>query len=243
LGDLEVSAYFKPASECGGDWWGSIEQDHRLILLIGDATGHGVPAALITAAAHSCATTLKRLAETLANLPLTPSFIMDSLNAAIFHAGRGRVKMTFFVAVIDTATGQVQFANASHELPLICRDPGEGVDATKEHLDTFDARPDPCLGESLDTVYHEHTAEIGPGDTFVLYTDGIIECQNAAKEEYGERRLSRSLLKAASDAAAGIKERLVTQALAFYEKPVQEDDITVVVVKRARSANAARIAS
>lgn len=239
VGNVEVSAYFKPASECGGDWWGSIQQDDRLILLIGDATGHGVPAALITAAAHSCATTLRRLAERLHNLPLTPGFIMDSLNAAIFHAGQGRVKMTFFVAVIDTKTGVVEYSNASHELPIICR---AGKDDEVE-LDSFDAKPDPCLGESLETVYREYRGSLGPDEAMVLYTDGLLECRNTEDEEFGERRMTRHLTKIATNRAAEIKGRLVTAATEFYKKPVQEDDITLVVVKRQSASQTAKVAS
>ncbi len=238
-GNLEVSAYFKPASECGGDWWGSFQQEDRLILLIGDATGHGVPAALITAAAHSCAMTLQRLAERLHNLPLTPSFIMDSLNAAIFHAGQGRVKMTFFVAVIDAGTGELQYSNASHELPIICRlGPADDV-----ALDSFDSKPDPCLGESLETVYREYRGVLRPNDAMVLYTDGLLECRSPNDEEFGERRLARQLAKISTDGAAEIKGRLVTAATEFYKKPVQEDDITLVVVKRRNAEQAVKVAS
>lgn len=239
VGSLEVSSYFKPASECGGDWWGSIQQENRLILLIGDATGHGVPAALITAAAHSCTMTLKRLAERLHNLPLTPSFIMDSLNAAIFHAGKGRVKMTFFVAVIDSTTGEIEYSNASHELPLICR---VGKDDEVE-LDSFDSKPDPCLGESLDTVYREYRGTLSPKDSMILYTDGLLECRNPQDEEFGEKRLTRNLSKVAGEGAPSIKDRLVTAATDFYKKPVQEDDITFVVVKRQTAQSSMKVAS
>lgn len=240
-GDLEVngfelSAFFTPASECGGDWWGTLRSGDDLILLIGDATGHGVPAALITAAAHSCATTLARLAERQHGLALTPAFILDMLNAAIFHAGKGRVKMTFFVAVIDTVSGRVRFANASHDQPLL------GRAATGDELtpDSLAERPDACLGESLETRFSEHGGELGVGDILVLYTDGISECRNAAGEEYGERRLIRSLKKLGSQGAADIRSQIVADVRRFSDRPAPADDMTLVVVRRAHAARLER---
>jgi sigma-B regulation protein RsbU (phosphoserine phosphatase) len=234
-----VSSYFKPASECGGDWWGSMRLGDKLVLLIGDATGHGVPAALITAAAHSCATTLSHLSERIPALALSPVFILDCLNAAICQAGRGRVKMTFFVAVLDGVTGEMRYANASHDLPVIYRGSAqEDADAapSKEHLDSLGQKPDPCLGESLETRFSEHATVLAPADTMLLFTDGLIECRNNAEEEYGERRLLRSFLTVAQASAEAIKDGLVAKALGFFEKPAHEDDITLVVVKRDRAA-------
>jgi sigma-B regulation protein RsbU (phosphoserine phosphatase) len=244
VGSLEVAAFFRPATECGGDWWGSLRIKDQLILLIGDATGHGVPAALITAAAHSCAMTLARLSEQLEGFSLSPAFIMDSLNGAIYHAGRGRVKMTFFVAVFEGDCGRFRYANASHEVPLICRGHEDGSEPTKDDLDSFDTRPDPCLGESLSTRYHEHAGELHGGDTLLLYTDGITECRNPAKEEYGERRLQRSLVKAAALLSAEeIKDRLVHGAMDFHTSGPLDDDLTLVVVRRKPATQQTRAAS
>lgn len=239
VGPFEVSSFFKPASECGGDWWGSVRHGNELILLIGDATGHGVSAALITAAAHSCATTLAWLAEKLPDFPLAPAFILSSMNAAIFRAGRGRVKMTFFVAVVDLGSGRLRYANASHEMPYICRasQAAEGG-VTKEQLDALATRPDACLGESLDTVFTEHEARLDPRDALILFTDGLLECRNPGDEEYGERRFRRSLVKAGSLAATGMRAALVDDALAFFGQEPPEDDITLVVVRRVPDAGA-----
>jgi serine phosphatase RsbU (regulator of sigma subunit) len=175
---------------------------------------------------------------------LSPAFIMDSLNGAIYHAGRGRVKMTFFVAVFEGDCGRFRYANASHEVPLICRGHEDGSEPTKDDLDSFDTRPDPCLGESLSTRYHEHAGELHGGDTLLLYTDGITECRNPAKEEYGERRLQRSLVKAAALLSAEeIKDRLVHGAMDFHTSGPLDDDLTLVVVRRKPATQQTRAAS
>lgn len=239
IGPYAVSSYFKPASECGGDWWGHLQQGDELIVLIGDATGHGVPAALITAAAHSCTMTLAHLHASMPHFPLSPSFILASMNAAIFHAGRGRVKMTFFVAALDMKTGRVRYANASHEMPFICRGSLAGANGlAKEHLDALASRPDPCLGESLESVYGEHTAQLDWHDTLVLYTDGIVECRNAADEEYGERRFQKGLVASGILSATALRAELVDQALVFFADRAPEDDITLVVVQRSKHGGA-----
>jgi serine phosphatase RsbU (regulator of sigma subunit) len=117
-----------------------------------------------------------------------------------------------------------------------------GAERTKECLDTFASRPDPCLGESLETVYKEHDDELRQGDALVLFTDGIVEGQNLEGEEFGERRLSRGVMKAADLGAAALKDAIVGQAQAFCTKPVQDDDITLVVVKRHAAVASTRLA-
>lgn len=235
IGDFEIAAYFKPASECGGDWWGSIQLEDQLILLLGDATGHGVPAALMTAAAHSCTSTLARLSQTIKGLKLTPAFIMDHLNAAIFHAGKGRIKMTFFVAVIDLKTGEMRYVNASHDMPVVCRDPSHGVSsepATREHLETLSGHPDPLLGQSLSATYQEHVARIGVGEVALYYTDGLVEGRNGEGEEFGEGRLMRAFAKTARASALEIRDDLVQRATGFFAERAPDDDLTLIVVKR-----------
>lgn len=245
VGDLEIAAYFKPASECGGDWWGSIELEHELILLMGDATGHGVPAALMTAAAHSCTSTLARLGQTVKHIKLTPAFIMDHLNAAIYQAGQGRIKMTFFVAVIDLDTGDVRYVNASHDMPLICRDKTGGhreEPATREDLDALDGAPGPCLGQTLDARFTEHVTTLGPGEAALCYTDGLIECRNAEGEEFGEGRLLRAFTKVAGESAASIRDTLIEKASDFCKARSLDDDMTLIVVRRCPSAQTTQLA-
>lgn len=224
----EVSSYFSPASECGGDWWGSLTLGRKLVLLIGDATGHGVPAALITAAAHSCAMTLERMSHRVKDLELSPAFILDMLNASIFHAGQGRVKMTFFVVVLDTDTGGLEYANASHEQPFIGRI-GRDNEVTMDSLST---KPDACLGESLTTRFTEHRGDLCIGDALVLYTDGLSESRNLVGDDYGDRRLTRILKTLGGRSASEVKELIVADVQAFVGNPHQTDDITVVVVRR-----------
>jgi sigma-B regulation protein RsbU (phosphoserine phosphatase) len=237
VGDLEVAAAFRPATECGGDWWHSLQLGNHLVLMVGDATGHGVPAALITAAAHAATATLTHLAGRLPGLELSAGFIMESLNTAVCDAGKGKVKMTFCVVVIDLETGGMTYANAAHEAPIICRDPGRrGADkADKSDLDVLDGRPDACLGDTTATTYRQHTAELGAGDTLILYTDGLTDCRNAAGEEFGEGRLLRTLVRELQPDPSALRDMLVGSALKHLpagKTDALDDDITLVVCHR-----------
>jgi sigma-B regulation protein RsbU (phosphoserine phosphatase) len=211
--------------------------------MIGDATGHGVPAALITAAAHSCATTLASLGETLPDFRLSPAFILKSLDAAVGAAGRGQVQMTFFVARIDLRSGHMAYANASHELPFVCRGSrASGGRFAREHLEALATRPDPPLGAGGATVFHEYTAQLDRSDALVLYTDGLVEGRNAQGEDYGERRFARSLIQSGMLDAAALKAHLVGGALAFFGEKPPQDDVTLVVVRRLATASAVKAA-
>jgi phosphoserine phosphatase RsbU/P len=246
IGDIEVAAYFKPASECGGDWWGSIELGNELVILIGDATGHGVPAALITAAAHSCTTTLAWLAQKQKNIVLSPTSIMENLNAAVYFAGRGKVKMTFFVAMINLSTGAVRYANAAHDMPLVYHEPPGPAGENRQSNDQFEAllgKPDFCLGQDIGNKFREHVFSLDAGDSLLFFTDGLLECKNPDQEEYGERRLLRCLRAGSCQSATEMRDQLLQNALDFYAGAPQDDDITVVVVKRNRKTCAERIAS
>ena len=154
---FDLAGFYTPASECGGDWWGYFQNGTRLFLLIGDATGHGVPAALITAAAQSCCTTIQQMHGRSPNIPLTPASIMQDLNVAIHTAANGGMNMTFLIVMLDLATGKLVYANASHELPVVLT----GEDGAPE-VDMLMGNPGVCLGESRDSVYPEHSVQLKP---------------------------------------------------------------------------------
>jgi sigma-B regulation protein RsbU (phosphoserine phosphatase) len=230
-GGVELASYYTPASECGGDWCGYFQIGGRLLVLIGDATGHGVPAALITAAAQSCATTLvDSLRGRPEQRPSAGAFV-GALNRAIHGAARGRVKMTFFASVIDPAARSMTYVNASHELPIVVHGPGA---ATKRTL--LSGAPDPCLGEDPATVYKEHQVTLAPGDAVVWYTDGLLECRDAQAEEWGEWRFVKSLERHAAASAVGLKDAIVAEALKFSEAGDRDDDITLVIAKLAAAS-------
>ncbi|MEN0058912.1 MAG: SpoIIE family protein phosphatase, partial [Bdellovibrio sp.] len=105
MGPLSIAGFYEPASECGGDWWHYCEVGSKIFLWIGDATGHGAPAALITSAAKSASTIIERL-------NISPAQALELLNRSIYDVSKGRIMMTFFLASFDKQTGEVVYCNA-----------------------------------------------------------------------------------------------------------------------------------
>ncbi|MFN8943731.1 MAG: HAMP domain-containing protein, partial [Pseudobdellovibrionaceae bacterium] len=100
LGPVQVAGHYEPASECGGDWWHYCYVGEKIYMWIGDATGHGAPAALITSAAKSAATLIE-------NLSIAPAEAIDLMNKAIFDVSKGRIMMTFVLASLDVKSGEL----------------------------------------------------------------------------------------------------------------------------------------
>ncbi|WP_428268551.1 PP2C family protein-serine/threonine phosphatase [Haliangium sp.] len=224
-GSVVVRGMWAPASQCGGDWWWTHElPDGRVLVLIGDVTGHGVAAAMVTAAAKGCYDVAQRLMGS--DLDLVR--LLGLLDASVHRVGGERFHMTCFAALLDPAAGQVTYANAGHLVPYLCRRrQGGGVD-----LGVLAARGTP-LGVSSEPRYRAHTRELREGDLLVWYTDGIVECVNRDGRAFGDRRLQRLLRKlTGEDQDVGhVVDQIVRAVLAFQGGLRADDDITLVVTR------------
>lgn len=237
VGQLEIASYFRPASECGGDWWGYQRTDDSIIVMLGDATGHGVGPALITSAVYSCNATLTWLISQNIIGELSPAQIMSAFNTAVFQAGRGKIKMTFFIARIDIQTGDITYCNASHETPITCpAEPGNGESFKLTDLEPLVGQPGPCLGQHEVISFEEFTFKPDDNYKLVIYTDGITECLNKEDNEYGETRFFRSLFKSAQLDAKDVKNNIINQMLDFLGDRMTDDDITLVVINKKSQA-------
>ena len=189
IGDFNISGHFEPASECGGDWWNYSKIDDKLFLWIGDATGHGAPAAMVTSAAKAAATIVE-------DMPfITPAKALTVMNKAIHETSKGKILMTFFVASIDLKTGEMIYSNASHEPPYVMRKK-EGKFTKKDLeplLDSNGAR----LGDNKDSEYNEGKFQLNPGDSILFYTDGIVDLESPEGKVWGERGFIRTLVQSA----------------------------------------------
>ncbi len=224
-GYFQFMGYFKSASICGGDWWNYAEiAGGRLLMLIGDVTGHGVSSAMITAAAKSCCDTLRHVTEG----ELTVTFLLEELNKTIYEAANRKFVMTFFATIIDPKAHTITFSNAGHNFPLLFREqPKEGEPAIVP-LVTRGNR----LGDVMESRFLERTVPYQPGDVLVWYTDGITEGVGANGDEYGEKRFRRSIRAVLDKPADAILEKVIRDAESFFADFTHpEDDITLVVGK------------
>lgn len=225
IGPLAIAGYYEPASECGGDWWHYCQIGNKIFLWIGDATGHGAPAALITSAAKSASTIIERL-------NISPAKALELLNRSIYDVSKGRIMMTFFLASFDLETGELIYCNASHEAPFLIKK-GEGA-LKKKDLVPLNEVNNPRLGQARDSVYQQTSIQVDEGDAVFFYTDGIPDIQNPGKEAWGEREFIKALIAANKD-YPGVNDavdRFVTSFQGHRQGATLVDDVTFFVVKR-----------
>src|SRR5919112_1835819 len=175
----QISPYFRPAREVGGDFYEFFElRDGQLGVAVGDATGKGVPAALVMTA--TCAF-LGGVAT--ASGSSSPGEVLARVNEAVLARIPPNMFVTCFFGVLDPKSGHFTYANAGHNLPCCCRE-GAATDLS--------ARGMP-LGLMPGMSYEENETVLKAGESVLFYTDGLVEAHNPMGEMFGPPRL-RSLL-------------------------------------------------
>lgn len=224
---FNLSGRYAPASECGGDWWGVLEFQDKTIVMIADATGHGVPAALITATINCCKSNLRSYLEIAPEKATSSGFIMSFINQAICDAGK-EIQMTAFIFVIDHGRQMMTFSNASHQPALLYRQEGEEI--TKENFQVLNDVNGSRLGQNPTQFYEEKTITLLSHDKIYLYTDGMTECMNSQGMAFGERRFLKAILENVNNEARVTKEKIWEHLEKFREEASLKDDVTFVAV-------------
>jgi serine phosphatase RsbU (regulator of sigma subunit) len=221
-GFVRLAGYFQPASQCGGDWWTYHDLvDGKVLVVIGDVTGHGVPSAMITAAAKAACD----VARAVNNDDVSCTQLLEIMNKAIFESAKRKFVMTCFASILDPKARTITYANAGHNFPYLYRT----VDG-KGDFGSLMTRGN-RLGDLAESKYASKTQELLPGDLLVWYTDGIVECENDKGEEYGEKRFRASIRRAAHLEPAEIREQVVGASLQFFADRPRKDDITMVIAR------------
>lgn len=219
-GVLKFAGFYLPAAQTGGDWWTWSELvDGKVLLVIGDVTGHGVPSAMITAAAKAACDVSRYVYRD----DVTVTGLLEIMNYAIFESAQRRFVMTCFASIVDPHARTITYANAGHNFPYLFR-AGDG----RGEFGSLMIRGN-RLGDDRDSRYESKTTELIPGDVLVWYTDGIVECENTAGEEYGEKRFRASVRRAAALAAGEMRDAIVADATAYFGDMQRKDDITMIV--------------
>ncbi len=227
-GALVVSGHCHPASECGGDWWwNAVGADGLHYVVIADAVGHGVGAAIVTALAFSSTQTIMSTLTSSRAGPENLRTILQAVNAVLWSAGGEKMLMTAQAMAIDPVTLAAHFCAAGHQFPYIIR-PGETGKKAARRLRSRGSSP---LGLEPQLNLSEVTIQLSPGDKVFLYTDGLIECKNAAGEAWGRKRAEASLRKLATSESAALAEKVLDGAFQFFAGHPVDDDITVVSVE------------
>lgn len=242
-GSVFVTGYYQPATECGGDLWGhfSIREGVDFVF-VADATGHGAPAALVTAICYSTTQTIADLLRDNVAIDESPSRILERLNRIIYEAVRGKICMTFYAAVIDTVEGRIITANAGHNFPLLipsAADDDRQGKVGRARAKRAGGRIQPIslkiagtpLGMDPKATYRDETLELRAGDKLFMFTDGLIECSNPQGAVWGRKFLVDQLVDTCHLGAESMREEIVSRAFRFFANKPLMDDVTVAVIE------------
>jgi phosphoserine phosphatase RsbU/P len=217
-GQLEVAACTVASRVVGGDFYDCVEQGgSRVALAIGDAAGKGLAAALLAAQVQA-------LWKTGIAGGIAPT--LSTLNAHLAGLGAARRCVTLFCGVYDRASGDLEYASAGHNPPVLAR-----VDGSCEVLDAGGM----LLGAFAGAPYRTATLTLEGGDALLLYTDGVTEAWSSDGEMYGERRLRDVLVRCRAASAAEAVRAIEADVRGWSTSAAPQDDLTIMVVKRIES--------
>jgi sigma-B regulation protein RsbU (phosphoserine phosphatase) len=214
--EFDVFASMVPAKEVGGDFYDFFFIDNQsLCFLIADVSDKGVPAALYMMVAK---TLLKSEGQRLKE----PAKILESVNRTLAMDNDACMFATVFLAILDTSTGQLLFSNAGHNPPLL-------MSAHGAHYLTM--QPGLMIGPIEDTVYKTESIMLQPGDTLLLYTDGVTEAKNLQDQLYSESQLQTAFQRVANADLKEIISYISDDVAKHANTAPQSDDITMLVLR------------
>lgn len=216
--DFQLHAAMVPAKEVGGDlfdYFLAVDEEH-LAFVIGDVSGKGVPAALFMAVART-------LLRATAQNQKEPGECFTYMNNTLAEGNAAGMFVTLFYGVLNTRTGDLEFANAGHNYPFVI-----SANGTVRQLSQAGG---PILGLFEGLRYETIPERIVPGETILLYTDGVTEAINKAEEFFGDARLEAFSAEHATEDARSFVVHLQAAVQEFAKGMPQADDITVLALR------------
>lgn len=218
-----VKGYYKPASECGGDLWFYHCDEEKIFLFVADATGHGVPAALITAAARSV------LSLVVDEKIWDPARILGMLNKVLCDVAQGEKMMTAFACIYHIPTKELVYSNASHDIPFVIPNVPSGQKIKKGDLNYLTEANGKRLGHDWNYVYENQKLTFNQGEVLLVYTDGLIDAVDKEGKQFSERNVIKMAVDAANRGShRSLHDQMVKKISEFTDTVEQPDDITFV---------------
>ena len=215
--EFEIFATMHTAKEVGGDFYDFyFVDDENLAFLMADVSGKGIPAAMFMMTAK---TFIKSFAES----GLSVEQVFTHANAKLCEGNDAGMFVTAWLGILNTRTGQVQFANAGHNPPLV-----RHADGTYEYLKS---RAGFVLAGMEGVRYRKNELTLAPGDAIYLYTDGVTEATNLNEELYGEERLQKVLDIYKDATPETICAEVKIDVDKFVGEAPQFDDITMLAIR------------
>jgi serine phosphatase RsbU (regulator of sigma subunit)/predicted ester cyclase len=216
----QISPYYQPAREVGGDFYDFFDlEDGRVVVVVGDATGKGMPAALI---AEATSNMLRAVAQALGSS--SPGGVLSRVNETLLARIPDNMFVTCFYAILDPKSGSLSYANAGHDLPYLWQS-GEAQELR--------ARGMP-LGLMPGMDYEEKEITLQADEAALFYSDGLVEAHDPKGEMFGFPRLRELVAEHGEKRSLGdfLLEKLYTFTGEGWE---QEDDITLLTLRRSAS--------
>jgi serine phosphatase RsbU (regulator of sigma subunit) len=219
---ISIAYTTRPANTVAGDYYdvfprpGKINEENRVMFAVADVAGKSIPAAMLMATLQA---SLKTLSTTQVALP---ELVADMNKYACSNSQGGLRFTTAFLAEYDAAQRVFHYINAGHNNPILRR-----ANGSIERLDVGGLP----LGIQPDAKYESASVILAPGDWLIIFTDGLVEAENARQEEYGETQLLSVINSAAAATPAEMLNRLMAEVDLFVGATPQHDDVTCLLVK------------
>jgi serine phosphatase RsbU (regulator of sigma subunit) len=214
-GPVEAGGLSRPARHVGGDLFDYWIQDGRICLVVGDVSGHDIGAALMATAFRSVmrSTAVQRRSVTELMALVNGALLADLVNAELF--------VSAFYAEVELESGIMTFCRAGHPKPLLLRSDGE------EWLDTEGS----LLGIAEDGAFGERSIRLRPGDTVLLYTDGLLEALDSDNRSFGSEGVRRAAREHIACPPQQMAERVIEAARAHSGSAPLLDDMTALAAR------------
>lgn len=213
---LDYAAHCRQVEQLGGDFYTFLPlADGRLAFAIGDASGKGLPAALMISSVHSSL----RTAAAFTDYAVAPT--IRAVNRQVYESSLAHSYATLFYGVFDQTANTLHYVNAGHHAPLVRH--------RNRSITWLEAGGAP-VGLFPRSGYQQDTTHLQPGDTLLAFTDGIVEALNLNQEEWGTPNLVELFLTHDSDSAQDLVTATLT-AMDRHTAHCQTDDATVLAIR------------
>ena len=213
---VEIVGELKAAKEVGGDFYDYIKiDDQHTALIIGDVSGKGVPAAMFMMKTITCF-------KNFTVLDKTPAQILKEINKAIYDNNHMQMFVTCFLAILDKKTGEVKFANAGHNPPIV---------GSNHNYHYLKCNSGFILGGLPEAYVKDESFILKSGESITLYTDGITEARDIKGDFFGEERLIQVFNKKDYTCLVELHHTIKDEVDGFVGDAPQSDDLTFVSMK------------
>lgn len=214
--DIDLHAMLQPAKEVGGDLYDFFINNEQLYFIIGDVSGKGVPASLFMAITRSLFRTLSQQHGE------SPAEIMTQMNRAIVDSNESNMFVTLIIGILDLPTGRLRFCNAGHNPPILINKEG--------HISSIKTKSQLFVGVIEELIYTDEEITLEANSRLFLYTDGITEAENAAKELFSEKRLLNILSPIGTLDIRIIVDTVIRSVAAHVKQADPSDDMTILLL-------------